>query len=140
MTRIVTFSDSYASATEPSIEVSNQEDYEILNGASDEVLLTINSESYKSAFFSFELIRKDDSNVFIETGKMQLIFIDGAWNFAKNISIGSEMIVSTIESPEHLVFSVQTTMGVGELKYNSGTMGSGYEGTFRISMVRIAAI
>lgn len=140
MARIVTFSDSFTSASEPTVEGVGQENYEVLNNASDEALFSIDSNNYKSAFFSFELIRKDSLGEFVETGKMQLIFDGVNWNFVKNISIGSEMVVSTIDSPEHVVFSIQTTAGVGELTYSSGNMGASYEGTFRISIVRIAIL
>lgn len=140
MARIVTFSDSFTSASEPTIEGLGQENYEILNNATDEELFSIDSVNYKSAFFSFEMIRKDSLGEFVETGKMQLIFDGTNWNFARNISIGSEIIVNAIENPEHVVFSIQTTSGVGQLKYSSGNMSTGYEGTFRISIVRIAIL
>jgi hypothetical protein len=140
MARIVTFSDSFVSASEPQIEGVGQENYTIINNASSEVLFTIDADNYKSAFFSYELIRKDVSNSYIETGKMQLIYDGTNWNFAKNIFINDELIVSDLVNPEHVVFSMQTTDGVGELIYNSGNMGSNYEGTFRISIVRIVTL
>lgn len=139
MARIVTFSDSFESATEPSIEGLVQENYTILNNATDESILTIDSSVYKSAFIDFELKRSDETDSFIETGSLQLIYDGSSWNYAKNISINSELLVTSLENPEHVVLSFQTTDGVGELKYTSGNMGSSYEGTLKISIVRIAA-
>jgi hypothetical protein len=140
MVRVVEFADSFVSASEPSIEGAGQENYVIENNATNEIIFSIDSENYQSAFLSYELIRKDESTFFIETGEMQLIYNGTEWNYARNIFINDEIFVSEITSPEHVVLSMVTTDGVGDLVYNSGNMGLNYEGTFRISIVRIVTV
>jgi len=140
MARIVTFSDSFTSATEPQIEGLAQENYLVQNNATSQVLFNIDASTYKSAFFNYELIRKDDSESFIETGKMQIVYDGSSWNFIKNIFTNDELIVSDLINNEHVVLSMQTTGDLGELIYSSGNMGLGYEGSFRISIVRIVTV
>lgn len=137
MTRIINFADSFVSASEPSLEGLDQENYTIANAALNQTLFTINSANYTSAFFDFELKRSDDTSEFIETGKFQLIFIDGAWNFSQGVSIGDELLVQSIDLPEHVVISMTTDAGIGSFKYSSGSMGANYLGTFKISISRI---
>ncbi len=139
MTRIVTFADSFVSATEPSLEGINQEDYVIQNAAVNQTLFTIDESVYKSAFFDFEIIRSDDSDAYAEVGRFQLLYDGINWNFAQGISTGSQVINSEIDESYNVVFSMTTLSGVGSLKYSSGTMGANYSGTLKISISRIVA-
>lgn len=140
MARIVTFSDSFTSATQPFIEGVTQENYPIENNASGISLFSIDASEYKTAFVSFEIARGDILGSYIESGKMQLLFDGTNWNMVKNISINDEIIVDAITLPQHVVFSMQTSGTIGELIYSSGTMSGFYTGTFRISIVRMAIV
>lgn len=139
MTRIVTFADSFVSATEPSLEGINQEDYVIQNNVIDQALFTINQSVYKSAFFDYEIIRSDDSGTYSEVGRFQFLYDNGSWQYAKGIAAGEEVISSEIVEPYNVVFSFSTLAGVGTFKYSSGNMGLNYSGTLKISISRIVA-
>lgn len=140
MPRIVTFADGFVSASEPPIEGSEQETYSIANNTTDDIF-TINSEAYKSAFADYELIRKDDSNEYIQAGKISLFYDGVNWNYALGISNGSDLIVSDIESPEQVKLTISTLAGVGTLSYESGNMtGTNYVGSFKIFITRISVL
>jgi hypothetical protein len=139
MTRIINFADGFTSATEPSIEGLDQENYVIANNAVSTELFTINASVYKSAFFNFELIRSDDTNSYIESGEFKVLFYEGQWNIVKSISIGHEMFSSSIDEAFNVQIYMDTTGDVGSIKYNSGEMGNNYSGSLKISISRIVA-
>jgi hypothetical protein len=141
MSRIVTFSDSFVSAQEPSIEGVSQENYEIENNVIDEALFSIDSSIYKSAFIKFELIRQSDLGSYLESGELQLIYADNEWKIAKNIAINDELIVfDQVEQPQQIKLSLVTNAGIGSLLYTSGDMEGEYQGSLRLSITRITIL
>ena len=110
---------------------------DILNNASNQEITTI-TNSFRSAFITFEISRSDSLGSFSETGQLALIFKDGLWTLATGISQGDEIVNSS--NPEGVSFSVTNSAGNGILKYTSGNMGASYAGTIKFIITKVKAV
>jgi hypothetical protein len=135
--RVVTFADGFISTSPPPLEGAYQQSEDVLNGAVDQDLLTI-EDNYRSTFIDFEISRSDSLGSFAETGRIVMVFKDGLWDFAVGLTQGDEIVNSS--NPEGLSFSVQNDSGSGILKYSTGTMGSSYEGKIKLIITKVKAL
>lgn len=108
----------------------------ILNNATNEEILTI-TNSFRSAFITFEIFREDSLNSYSETGQLALIFKNNNWSIATGISQGDEIVNAS--GTQGVSFSVTNSAGTGILKYTSGNMGSSYSGTIKFIITKVKA-
>lgn len=139
MARIVTFADTFVSATAPAIEGFGQEEYAILNNVSGQSLFTINPASYTSAFIYYELMREDETTRYVEVGELKLMYNDGTWYFSKGLTSGDQITNTIIEYPYNLIFSITTSLNIGTLKYTTGDLGVSNIGYLKINISRTPA-
>lgn len=136
MTRILSFSDSFTSATAPTGSGLVQEDYVIANNITGGALFTLNQATNKTAFIDYELIRTTSLGTFVQAGSLIMSY-DTSWVLTEGNYQGDEMIVAAISSTEHVKLILNSSTGV--LTYDSGNMlGTSYVGTFKLNIVRIA--
>jgi len=137
VTRVLNFSDGFTSTTAPTGAGGAQENYTIANNASGSSILTLSSATTKTAFIDYELIRVTSLGTFAQAGTLIAAY-DTSWLLTEGNYQGDEMLVSAITNTEHVKLILNSSTGV--LTYNSGNMsGTGYIGTFKINIVRIAA-
>ena len=135
MVRIVTFADGFSSASVPSGASAQQENFTIANNTTSGAILTLDKNTEKSAFFSFELRRSDSLGSFSQLGVMQAVY-NSSWSLSFGNFSGDDLVQDTITSPEHVKFSINATTGA--ITYDSGNMtGTGYSGTFKAYISRI---
>lgn len=140
MTRLLQFSDGFTSASAPSIIGGpSQEDFVISNAALGTTLLTFDSAIYKSIFFNFTLERSDVGSTFVQNGKGIIGFDGTDWSITFGNFQDSDMVTDETPLVEQVKFYMTTALGVGSLKYDSGTMGSSYFGNILFSFTRIMA-
>ena len=108
----------------------------ILNNATNEEIITI-SNSFRSAFITFEIFRADALNSYSETGQLALIFKNNNWSVATGITQGDEIVNAS--GSQAVTFSVTNSAGNGILKYSSGNMSSSYEGTIKFIITKVKA-
>lgn len=138
MTRIISFSDGFTSSTAPIIAGSStQENFIIANSATATSLMTIDSVTYKSAFFDYTLKRADVSDSFIQNGKGIMGFDGSSWSITFGNFQNDDLVVDTAPVAEQVYFYMTTSLGIGSLVYDSGTMSGTYSGSLSLSIIRI---
>lgn len=138
MTRIVSFADGFTSSSAPVVSGGAQENYNILNNqVSSLALFTIDSADYKTAFISFELEREDVADEFRQSGSIVLHYDGANWVYTLGNYQGDDIINTSIDTPEQVVFEITTSLGVGSFKYTSGNMGASYTGKLKAFTTRI---
>lgn len=143
MTRIVSFIDSMSSVSVPLVTGGSQEDYTIANNqVAAATIFTVDSASYKSAFFSFELFRSETvlavTTSFLQAGTGILSFNGTAWELSIGNYQGDDLIQDALTTDETITLSVSTASGVGSLQYTSGNMLAVYAGEIKMFITRIA--
>jgi len=135
MTRVLSFSDGFTSASAPA-GTAIQESYTIANNTTTGAILTLAQATNKSMFADYELRRVDSGGTFIQSGSFMMNY-DGAWTMTYGNYQGDEMLVSTIANTEHVKLTLNSSTGI--LTYDSGNMvGTGYVGTLKLSAIRIS--
>jgi hypothetical protein len=139
MSRIISFSDGFTSASAPSLQGADQEDYAILNNQSSPVtIFSIDAALYKSSFMHFELERSDSGGEYRQAGNIILSYDGSVWSFSTGNYQGTSIIDDSLVAALNIVLSITTSTGVGSLKYTSGNMlGTGYIGNLRVYITRI---
>lgn len=140
--RVLSFPDGFTSATPPILAGGSvQDDYVIINNSSAPVsLFQIDSSQYKSAFFDYEIEREDSNGVFRQAGSFVMLFDGINWGIEYGNYQGSDIINDSIINPQSVVFSISSTLGVGELLYTSGNMvGTSYTGKLKLISTKVIA-
>lgn len=131
MSRVLTFADGFSSATVPQ-DSTYQETYPISNNATNGELFTL----VGSAFFEYELKRKDSLDSKCQTGSITINEKDGVFSVSFGNYSGDTMVVEEIVNDFETVISIDEVTGV--LSYDTGAMGGDdYEGTLKMSIMRI---
>lgn len=142
MTRIISFADGFTSGSTPTLSGPSVEEYVIANNQASAVsfstAFTIDGSDYKSAFVNFELFREDVSNEYLQAGSFILSYDGTNWALEFGSFDGAEIVSDALTNAYNVILQVSTSVGVGEIKYRSGNMGSSYVGTLKLSITRIA--
>lgn len=140
MVRIVSFTDGFTSSSAPTVSGS-QEDYLILNNQAAFIAfspsLSFDGASFSSVFIDFEIERIDVSNTYRQVGSLLLAYNGTTWSIQPGNYIGDDLMNDPITLAKHFSLSVSTLSGVGTVEYKSGSMGSGYSGTFKVVAIRM---
>jgi len=140
MTRIVSFSDGFTSASAPDLAGSSPENYPLLNNQSSFVNITgldFDESLVTTAFIQLEIERSDATPALYRQSVSLIASYDGsAWLLEAGSYIGDPMLADLISG----VSDVQLQMSGGQVQYKSGNMlGGSYSGTFKFSITRISA-
>lgn len=136
MTRIVSFNDSFTSASAPSVAGGSQENYVLLNNQTsvDITDLIFDSLLYKSAFIDAEIIRTG-SSIFTQAISIQLYYDGTTWSLTTGNSSGDDILNPTITSDEMISLFIDSS---GQISYSSGDLSGHVSTTLKLSIVRIS--
>lgn len=140
MSRIVSFSDGFTSATAPDVAGGSAENYPLLNNQSSFVNITgldFDETITTSAFIALEIERSDATPSLYRQSMTLIASYDGVnWLLEAGSFIGDEMLADSVASPQF----IQLQMSGGQVQYKSGNMtGGSYAGEFKFSITRISA-
>lgn len=133
--RILTFADGFTSSASPTGAGSIQEAYNIENLETSELLFTLDSNIYRSMFADYELVRKTNTESFIQTGSFIIAF-NGTWGITYGNFSGDDLLQTDPPMGSDVTLSIDAI--TGDLTYSTGFIaGVAYEGTLKLNATRI---
>jgi hypothetical protein len=135
MPRVITFSDSFTSASAPVVEGAIQENYVINNNQALTNItgLVFNNAEAKSVFFDFELERIG-TTTYRQAGSFIAVY-NGTWSLTFGNFQGSEIIESPLANDYGFDLSIDAS--TGQLKYSSGNQAGHTSSKLKLYIVKV---
>lgn len=137
MTRIVSFADSFTSASAPVISGANQENYVLLNNqaVTNIVGLLFDSSIYKSVFFNYE-VERIGSATYRQVGSFIAAF-NGTWSLSFGNYQGDQIIDDSLVVPQNITLSINAS--TGQVSYSSGNQPGHTSSKIKLYIVKVSA-
>jgi hypothetical protein len=137
VTRIVSFADSFTSASAPVISGANQENYVLLNNqaVTNIVGLLFDSSIYKSVFFNYE-VERIGSATYRQVGSFIAAF-NGTWSLSFGNYQGDQIIDDSLVVPQNITLSINAS--TGQVSYSSGNQPGHTSSKIKLYIVKVSA-
>jgi hypothetical protein len=137
VTRIVSFADSFTSASAPVISGAEQENYTLSNNQSVTNIpgLVFDSSAYKSVFFNYE-IERIGSTIYRQTGSFIAAY-NGTWSLSFGNYQGDQIIDDSLVVPQNITLSINAS--TGQISYSSGNQSGHTSSKIKLYIVKVSA-
>ena len=136
MTRIVSFADSFTSASAPVISGADQENYILLNNQAVTNIagLIFDSSAYKSVFFNYE-VERIGSTIYRQTGSFIAAF-NGTWGISFGNYQGDQIIDDSLVVPQNITLSINAS--TGQISYSSGNQPGHTSSKIKLYIIKVS--
>lgn len=137
MSRVVTFSDGFTSASAPSIVGASQENYTLLNNQATTAItgLVFDSTTTKSVFIDYTIDRVGTVER-RQSGSMIAVF-NGTWSITFGSYQGDTIIADTLVNTYSATLSIHAT--TGQISYSSGNQAGHVSSSLKIYLVKVTS-
>jgi hypothetical protein len=138
MTRLVTFTDGFTSATIPDLGGDSLEIFTLLNNQSVSVNITdliFSSTEFKTVFMEYE-VERVGTLTYRQSGSLIASF-NGAWSYSLGNYQGDSIIEESLLNTYSITLSVDASSG--QFSYTSGNQAGHTSSKLKLKIVRISA-
>lgn len=137
MSKIITFSDGFSSASAPVVDGTDQESYLLDNNQPVTSIagLIFDSLTYKSVFFDYEIERIGDIT-YRQSGQLIAIY-NGSWSLSASNYTGEAILSDSLEFDYNIVLSIDSSSG--QIKYQSGDQSGHVSTKIKLNILKVAA-